>query len=158
MQKLMRKRILVPVVALAAIAVAGIAVAYFTASGTGSGTASVGTAAGVTIDSVSFDNTLYPGGSTTVRFTVTNVSADTAVTVDKVVADTRYGSTGVDGLPSGCEASDFTFGEVTVNASIPASGSTNATGTLSLADSSSNQDACQGAAPVLHLKVDNSGI
>lgn len=158
MRKLMRKRILVPVVAIAAIAVAGIAVAYFTASGTGSGTASVGTAAGVTIDAVTFDNALYPGGSTTVRFTITNASADAAVKVDQVVADTRYGTTGVDGLPRGCDASDFTFGAVSVNASIAASGSTNATGTLSLANSSGNQDACQGAAPVLHLKVDNSGI
>ncbi len=158
MRKLMRKRILVPVAAIAALAVAGIAVAYFTASGTGSGTASVGTAAGVTITGVTFDEALYPGDSTTVRFTINNSSADTAVTVDKVVADTSYGTTGVDGLPARCDASDFTFGDVTVNQSISANGSTTATGTLSMANSSANQDACQGAAPVLHLKVDNSGI
>lgn len=158
MRKLMRKRILVPVVALAALAVAGIAVAYFTASGTGSGTATVGSAAGVTITNVSFDSTLYPGGATTVRFTINNSSSDTAVKVDKVVADTSYGTTGVDGLPSGCDPADFTFGDVSVNASIAASRSTDATGTLSLANSSANQDACQGASPVLHLKVDNSGI
>jgi hypothetical protein len=158
MRKLMRKRILVPVVALAALAVAGIAVAYFTASGTGSGTASVGTVSDVTITGVSFDATLYPGGSTPVRFTIGNSSANTAVSVDKVVADTRYGTTGVDGLPRGCDATDFTFGDVTVNASIPANGSTTGSGTLSMANSSANQDACQGAAPVLHLKVDNSGI
>jgi hypothetical protein len=158
MRKLMRKRILVPVVAIAAMAVAGIAVAYFTASGTGSGTATVGSAAGVTITDVTFDDTLYPGGSTTVRFTINNTSADTAVSVDKVVADTAYGTTGVDGLPTGCDASDFSFGDVTVNESISANGSTSSTGTLSLANSTANQDACQGASPVLHLKVDNSGI
>jgi|SRR5215212_2597848 len=158
MRNLMRKRILVPVVALAAIAVAGIAVAYFTASGTGSGTASVGAASGITITDVSFDSTLYPGGETVVRFTINNSSADTAVTVDQVVADTDRGTNGITGLPIGCTESDFTFAAVSVNASIPASGSTSSTGTLRFADSGRNQDACQAALPVLHLKVDNSGI
>lgn len=158
MQKVLRKRILVPVVAIAAIAVAGIAVAYFTASGTGSGTASVGSAAGVTITDVTFDNALYPGASTNVRFTIRNASSDTAVQVDKVVADTAAGTNGITGLPRGCSEADFSFGDVTVNASIDASGSTTASGTLRLANTSANQDACQGASPVLNLKVDNSGI
>jgi len=157
MRKLLRKRILVPVAAIAALAVAGIAFAYFTASGTGSGTATVGSAAGVSIGNVSFDSTLYPGGSTTVRFTITNSSSSTAVSVDKVVADTAYGTTGVDGLPRGCSAADFTFADATVGRSIPASGSVDGTGTLRFADNG-NQNACQGASPVLHLKVDNSGI
>ena len=158
MHNLMRKRILVPVIALVALAVAGIAVAYFTASGTGSGTATVGTSAGVTIDNVTIADALYPGGSTTVRFTVSNPSADTAVQVDKVVADTSAGTNGITGLPRGCDAADFSFGDVTVNASIAASGSTDASGSLSLTNNNVNQDACQGASPVLHLKVDNSGI
>ncbi|HEX7289728.1 MAG TPA: hypothetical protein VF250_01265 [Conexibacter sp.] len=158
MRKLMRKRILVPVAAIAALAVAGIAVAYFTASGTGSGTATVGTVSDVTITDVTLPDTLYPGGSTSVRFTINNTSADTAVNVDKVVADTRYGTTGVDGLPRGCDAADFSFGDVTVSESISANGSTTGTGTLSMANTNANQDACQGASPTLHLKVDNSGI
>jgi hypothetical protein len=158
MQKLMRKRILVPVVALAALAVAGLAVAYFTASGTGSGTASVGTVSGVTITDVTLPDTLYPGGQTAVRFTINNTSADSAVRVDKVVADTSRGTNGISGLPVGCDEADFSFADVSVGASIPASSSTSATGTLRFADSGRNQDRCQGAAPVLHLKVDNSGI
>lgn len=158
MRKLMRKRILVPVVAIAALAVAGIAVAYFTASGTGSGTASVGTVSDVTISDVSFDSTLYPGGQTVVRFTLNNTSADAAVNVDKVVADASRGTNGITGLPVGCDEADFSFGDVSVGASIPASRSTSGTGTLRFADSGRNQDRCQGAAPVLHLKVDNSGI
>lgn len=158
MRKLMRKRILVPVVAIAAIAVAGIAVAYFTASGTGSGSASVGTVSDITITDVTLPDTLYPGGSTSVRFTINNTSSNAAVNVNKVVADLRYGTTGVDGLPRGCDAADFTFGDVTLNASIPANGSTSSSGTLSMANTAVNQDACQGASPVLHLKVDNSGI
>jgi len=158
MRKLMRKRILVPVAAIAALAVAGIAVAYFTASGTGSGTATVGTVSDVTITGVSFDNTLYPGGSTAVRFTVNNTSTDTAVKVDKVIADTSRGTNGISGLPVGCDAADFTFDAVSVGASIDASDSTSASGTLHFADSGRNQDACQNARPVLHLVVDNSGI
>jgi len=158
MRKLMRKRILVPVAAIAALALAGVAFAYFTASGTGSGTASVGTDSGVTIDSVTFDSTLYPGGSTNVRYTITNSSSNAPAQVGKVVADTSAGTNGVSGLPRGCSASDFSFGDVTVNAEIPAGRSLNGTGTLSFADTGANQDACKGASPVLHLKVDNSGI
>ncbi|MGN6190344.1 MAG: hypothetical protein ACTHOE_15750 [Conexibacter sp.] len=158
MRKLMRKRILVPVAAIAALAVAGIAVAYFTASGTGSGTATVGSAGGVTITGVSFDSTLYPGGSTTVRFTINNSSSDTAVQVGKVIADTRAGTNGITGLPAGCSASDFTFDDVTVNDSIAAGRSAAETGTLHFANTSANQDACQGARPTLNLVVDNSGI
>lgn len=158
MRKLMRKRILVPVVAIAALAVAGIAYAYFTASGTGSGTASVGTDSGVTIDSVSFDSTLYPGGSTVVRFTIANSSSDTAAQVGKVVADTSTYTDGISGLPAGCDPSDFSFGDVTVNTQIPAGRSVDETGTLRFADTGSNQDACKNASPVLHLTVDNSGI
>jgi hypothetical protein len=154
----MRKRILVPVAAIAALAVAGIAVAYFTASGTGSGTASVGSAAGVTITGVTIDDTLYPGASSTVRLTINNSSSDTAVQVDKVVADTSTYTNGISGLPDGCDPADFSFGDVSVNTSIAASRSTDTTGTLRFANTSANQDACQGASPVLHLKVDNSGI
>jgi hypothetical protein len=157
MRKLMRKRILVPVAAIAALAVAGIAVAYFTASGTGSGSATVGSAAGVTITNVTFDSALYPGGSTTVRFTINNSSSDTAVQVGKVIADTRAGTNGITGLPAGCSASDFSFGDVDVSASIPAGRSADETGTLRFADNG-NQDACQGASPTLNLVVDNSGI
>jgi hypothetical protein len=151
MRKLMRKRILVPVVAAMALAVAGIAVAYFTASGTGSGTATVGTAGGVTITDVSFGGDLYPGGATSVSFRVNNTSSDTAVRVGKVVVSSIR-------TPLGCDASDFGFADVDVNAEIPANGSTSGSGSLTLANSSSNQDACQGASVDLNLSVDNSGL
>lgn len=159
MRKLLRKRILVPVVALAALALAGIAFAYFTSSGTGSGRATVGTDANVAISIDSFDSTLYPGGSTVVRFTITNNSANTPVQVGKVVADTSYGTTGVDGLPDGCNAADFTFADVPVNTEILAGASVRGTGTLSMADpSNENQDLCKNTTPTLHLKVDNTGL
>jgi hypothetical protein len=153
MRKLVRKRIIVPVATIAVLAVAGVAVAYFTSSGTGSGTASVGTVADVTISPVTIATTLYPGGSSSVNFTINN-SSDTAVKVGKVVAD----SPAITGLPDGCLAADFTFADVTVNDTVPAHGTLDGSGTLKMTNSNISQDACQGQSPVLHLKVDNSGI
>ncbi len=160
MRKLMRKRILVPVAALAALAITAVAFAYFTSSGTGSGSATVGTDAGVTITGVTLPDTLYPGGSTTVRFTINNTSTSTAVQVGDVVADTSAGTNGISAasLPTGCDASWFTFDPVTVDASIPAGRSVGETGTLHFANASTSQDACKRASPTLNLTVDNSGI
>ena len=153
MRKLMRKRILVGLSTIAVLATAGIALAYFTSSGTGTGTASVGTVADVTIDPVTIADVLYPGTSSSVAFTINN-SSDTAVKVDKVVAD----SPAITGLPAGCEAADFTFDDVSVAADVPAGGSVSGSGSLAMENTAVSQDACQGASPVLHLKVDNSGI
>jgi hypothetical protein len=158
MRKIARKRILIPIATIAVLAIAGVAVAYFTSSGSGSGTASVGTDAGVTISPVTFDSTLYPGGSTTVHFTVNNSSSSSTVKVDQVVADTSAGTNGITGLPVGCSAADFHFAPASVGADIAASGSAAGTGTLSMDNTSANQDACKNASPVLHLKVDNSAI
>lgn len=149
MRKLMRKRILVPVTAIMALALAGIAIAYFTAGGTGSGTATVGADAGVSITNVTFDEALYPGGSTTVRFTVNNLSADTPVQIGDVVADSIV-------TAAGCDAADFSFAPVAIDAELAASGSDDYTGTLSMANTSANQDACKGTSVDLNLEVDNS--
>src|SRR6185312_14069202 len=97
-----------------------VAFAYFTSSGTGSGTATVGSAANaLTITGVSIDSTLYPGGQSVVRFTINNTS-DSPVQVGSVVADTSAGTNGITGLPVGCDASDFTFDDVTVGREIAA--------------------------------------
>lgn len=158
MRKLMRKRILMPVLAISALAVAGIAYAYFTASGSGSGTATVGTDNGLTIDPITFDSTLYPGTATDVRITINNTSTDTPAQVGKVVADTTAGTNGITGVSGNCLEADFTFADVDVNAEIPAGGSTTVTGSLAMANTAANQDDCKNASPELHLTVDNSGI
>jgi hypothetical protein len=148
---------MIPLAAVAVLAVAGVALAFFTSSGTGSGTASVGTDAGVTIDPVTIAGTLYPNGpAATVDFTINNTSTDTSVHVGKVVADTSAGTHGITGLPAGCSASDFTFDDVTVGNDIAAGDSIPGSGSLSMADSGVNQDACKNAHPVLHLKIDNT--
>ena len=142
---------------VAALVVAGAAIAFWTSTGTGAGTAAVGTDSGLPISAVTFGNTLYPGGKSPVSFTITNSSANSAITVAQVAADTSFGATGVTGLPGGCLAADFTFPTYTVNQSIPAGGTLNLTvptaGGLAFANTAVNQDACKGASPVLHLKA-----
>lgn len=159
MQSVQRKRVFVPLALILAFAISAAAVAYWTASGTGAGTASVGTDAGVTISPVTFTGTLYPGASVAVSFTVNNLSASTPAKVDKVVIDGSFGGgTGITGLPAGCLPADFTFADVSVNTEIAISGSQNGSGSLVMANTAVNQNACKNQSPVLHLKVDNSGI
>ena len=155
MKRYARKRlVLLGVVAVVAGMAAFGAYAYWTASGTGAGTATVGTDSGVTIVVTNTGAALYPGGSATITFHVQNDSSSSAVTVGKVVQDGP-----VTGLPVGCSAADFSFGDVTLNESVAASGNgANHTGTLSMANTASNQDACKNASPVLHLQTDNSGL
>jgi hypothetical protein len=155
MKRYARKRlVLLGVVAVVAGMAAFGAYAYWTASGTGAGTATVGTDSGVTIAVTNTGAALYPGGSATITFHVQNDSTSSAVTVGKVVQDGP-----VTGLPVGCSAADFSFADVTLNESVAASGNgANHTGTLSMANTASNQDACKNASPVLHLKTDNSGL
>ena len=153
-----RKRSRVIALGLVAVLVAGgAAIAFWTSSGTGSGTATVGTDSGLTITGVAFGNALYPGTKSPVSFTITNSSANSAVTVAQVVADTSFGTNGITGLPGGCDPADFSFPNYTVNQSIPASGTLNVTiptsGGLALSNTASNQDACKNATPVLHLRA-----
>lgn len=130
------------------------AYAYWTAAGTGSGTAAVGSDNGVDVVVTSTGSALYPGGSATITFHIHNNSTSSSAKVGKVVQDGV-----VTGLPSGCLASDFSFGDVTLNEEVAASGNgTNHTGTLSMANTSSNQDNCKNASPVLNLKTEASGV
>jgi hypothetical protein len=149
-----RTRILLGVIAACAALAAVGAYAYWTASGTGSGTASVGTDSGVSIVVTDTGSALYPGGSATITFHVHNNSTTSSVEVGKVVQDGP-----VTGLTGGCSASDFSFADVTLNETVAASGDgADKTGTLSMANTGSNQDACKTQSPVLHLKTDNSGL
>jgi hypothetical protein len=154
-----RKRLGISLGVVAAVVVSAVAIAYWTSSGGGSGTASVGTDNGVTIGNFAFGGALYPGHNTGVTFDIVNSSSTSKAKVGKVVADTAAGPNGITGLPSGCSASDFHFGDVTVNTEI-AEGATlsSVAGTLSMDNTAANQDACKNASPVVHLTTDNSGI
>lgn len=146
--------VIVGIVAIVAGMAAFGAYAYWTASGTGQGTATVGSDNGVSIVVTNTGAALYPGGSATITFHVQNNSTTSAVMVGKVVQDGA-----VTGLPGGCDPADFTFADVTLNESVAASSNgANHTGTLSMANTASNQNACKGQSPVLHLETDNSGL
>jgi hypothetical protein len=128
---------------VATLGVGGIAFAYFTANGSGTGSASVGSASPITI-SASAPDALYPAGpARDVTITVTNPGSGAqhvgSVSLDSVDADTA------------CVTSVFTMPAVTVDQTLAAGASTVVHGNLSMADSGSDQNNCQGASLTLNL-------
>ncbi len=148
-----RKRALAVLGCACAIGVAGIAVGYFTSSGSGTGTATVGSSSAVTLHAT-ISSSLYPGSSSPVSFTVDNPSSGV-----QRVGTVSLASISVDGAHSTCSTTltggnpDFTMAAVPVNQVInPGNGqSVSATGTLTMNETGTNQDACQGATLTLHL-------
>ncbi|MDR7385594.1 hypothetical protein [Promicromonospora iranensis] len=125
---------------------AGIAFAYWTATGTGSGTATTGESVAFTITSDPAVGTLAPGSAgQTVDFTVANTGEGTqyltAVTVALATAD------GTAWVPTGsCLAADYTAEVTTAPTAgeIAPGGSVSGTVTVTLANTTENQDDCQG--------------
>ncbi|HEX3898947.1 MAG TPA: hypothetical protein VHW74_07225 [Mycobacteriales bacterium] len=116
----------------------GVALAYWTSSGSGAGTAATGTTANVTVNETTPTTTLYPGGSVPLAGTFNNTNSS-AIKVGTVTAT-------VGTLPTGCVAADFTIsGTAPVNAEIPTGSNvgTWAGLTLTMNDTSANQDACK---------------
>jgi len=136
-----------------ALAVAGIAIAYFTSSGSGTGTATAGSSSAVTLHAT-ISNSLYPGSSSPVSFTVDNPSSGV-----QRVGTVTLASITVDASHSECKTTisggnpDFTMAAVPVNQVVnPGNGqSVAATGTLTMNETGTNQDPCQGATLTLHL-------
>ncbi|MGH8973284.1 MAG: hypothetical protein ACRD0C_08765 [Acidimicrobiia bacterium] len=171
----MRKKLAAIAIVAGVSLAASAAFAYWTANGSGSDTASVGTDSGVTVTINDFDgadldtddDTLYPGYSIPVHFTVENNSASSKVSVDRVVQDgpVTFAAVGED-----CVAAWFTFAPVDLdgpasaenlilNENGSAGDSVDGTGSLALSDlPATNQDSCKTAAPTLKIKVDNTGI
>jgi hypothetical protein len=153
MRWITKKRALVALVCTCALAVVGVAFAYFTSSGSGTGTATAGSSSAVTLHAT-ISNSLYPGSSSPVSFTVDNPSSGV-----QRVGTVSLSSITVDGLHSECKTTitggnpDFTMAAVPVNQVInPGNGqSVAATGTLTMNETGTNQDPCQGATLTLHL-------
>jgi hypothetical protein len=143
----MRKRVLLPFGGVVVLIVAAVAIAYFTSSGSGTGSATVGSSSAVTLHGTTA-STLYPGTSSSVSFTVDNPSPGT-----ERVGTIQLASVTTDAGHSGCVMTDFTMPAVVANQSFPSGNgqAVTATGTLSMANSASNQDACQGAPLTLNL-------
>jgi hypothetical protein len=145
-----KKRTMLVLGAVAVLAVAGVAVAYWTTSGSGSGSGAVASTNGSVVLHGTITNALTPGGSSPVAFTADNANSSSEQ-VGKVHAVVSIDKTHVE---AGCEASDFTISDVAENQVIAANSNgvalTNS-GSISMADTASNQNGCQGATISLAL-------
>ena len=156
MLKLTRRRMVVVLSALVALGIAAGAYAYFTSTGSGtSQTAAIGTSSNFNVTFGAPSGTMFPGsGSDSIPYTVTNagsgsqqLSAVTA-TVANSGANITSGGTAV----TGCLATWFTAGAGTVTpTTLAPNGQTgdsySGTVTVTMSDSGSNQDPCQGKTP-----------
>jgi len=146
MKFLKRKKVVVPLAIVAVLALTGGAIAYWTASGSGSGNATVGTSSALTVTAVSFGGPLYPGSSTPVTFSVNNPGS-------APIHVTSITSGGISTTGS-CLSSDFSFTNgTTLPADIPAGGSLAGTGTLAMANTALNQDACKSTSVGLTINA-----
>jgi|SoimicmetaTmtHMA_FD_contig_123_2707_length_1871_multi_2_in_1_out_0_2 hypothetical protein len=153
MRWITKKRAFIALGCTCALAVAGVAFAYFTSSGSGTGTATAGSSSAVTLHAT-ISNSLYPGSSSPVSFTVDNPSSGV-----QRVGTVTLASISTDAGHSECKTTltggnpDFTMAAVPVNQVVnPGNGqSVSATGTLTMNETGTNQDPCQGATLTLHL-------
>jgi hypothetical protein len=137
----------------ATLALAAGAYAYFTSTGSGTGTASVGNAAAMTLHGT-VSSSLYPGSSSPVSFTVDNPSSGS-----QRVGTITLASISVDGAHSSCSSAigganpDFSMPAVAVNKTFaPGDGqAVPQSGSLTMNETGTNQNACQGATLTLHL-------
>jgi hypothetical protein len=149
-RKIVTKKRFVVLGVVAVLAVAGVAIAFWTASGSGSGTGSVANSNGsLTLHGVISDE-LTPGSTSAVTFTADNAGTSSLQvgTVTSVVSiDEAHAE-------AGCKASDFTISPTVENQTIAAKGSGVSLakdGSISMADTAVNQDACKGATVSLAL-------
>lgn len=142
-----RKALLATGTAVAVLATGGAAYAYWSAGGSGSGSGTVESATGTLTLSATFPTAgLHPGGAVPVTYRASNAT-DTDLMLGAISAT-------VSTTPSTCLASDFSVNTVTANQVIPANTANvlvSATGTLTFANTSLNQDACKGATVTLTL-------
>ncbi len=150
-RKLLRnKRALSALGIVTVLAVAGVAVAFWTASGSGSGSGTVASSNGSLTLHGSIASGLAPGGSESVSFTADN-SGTSGLQVGTVHAVVSIDAVHAE---AGCKASDFTIADTGENQTIAAGTSGVAlanSGTISMTESASNQDACKEATISLAL-------
>jgi hypothetical protein len=143
---LRKKRALGVLSAIAVLAVAGIAVAYWSTTGSGEGSGKVAASNGTLALHGSITNALTPGSTSPVTFTADNTGTSSLQvgTVKAVVSTNK----------AGCEVEDFTIAATEENQVIPAGKSgvpLTKEGSITMADTAANQDACKGATITLTL-------
>jgi hypothetical protein len=132
---------------------AGAGFAYWTSTGSGTGSASTGASVAFTIASDPAVGTIAPGSAgQTVDFTVTNPGPGTQNVFG--VSVTMADSTGAAWVPDGdCDIADYTATITTAPTfgPIPAGGTTDGTATVTLTNTGSDQDDCQGQTVPLYF-------
>jgi hypothetical protein len=146
---LKKKRNVAALSVVAVLALAGMAFAFWTTTGSGSGSGSVAASNGTLTLHGTITSALTPGGSSPVTFTAdnTNKSSEQVGTVHAVVSIDEAHATG-------CKVADFTIADTAENQVIAAEKSGVAlenNGSISMKDTSENQDACKGATITLTL-------
>lgn len=146
----MKKKAAVAVAAAAlTVTAAGGAFAYWTTTGSGSGSATNASSNGTIVLHAAFGDGLTPGASEPVSFTADNGGSSSLY----VGTITMTGAT-VDAAHSGCAVGDFTMPSVDSKTTVPAHSTGFAlggSGTVTYADTSSDQSACKGAIITLNL-------
>ncbi len=136
MRKFLRTRYLAPMALVAALVLAASAWAYFSSTGAGTGTATVGSSSQVALSSDAVSG-LFPGGAdvpVTVHVHNPGSGAEYVGTISGSVADN-----------GSCLGSWFTVDSITYNANVAAGhDGADASTAVRMADSGTNQDACQG--------------
>ncbi len=146
MKTFMKKRVIVALSVLATLVVASSAYAYWTTTGSGTGSGSVSASNGTIVLHGTIDTALTPGATSAVHFTADNAGTSSLYvgSVHAVVSTDK----------PGCLVSDFTISDTVENQQVPA-GSTGlaltGAGSIAMADTALNQDACKGAAITLTL-------
>ncbi len=134
-----KRRLIAVAVVAVAIAIAGGAFAYFSSTGSGTGTAGVGSTSNIELSSPSV-GTLYPGGSA-VPVTVTIHNPGNG----NEYVGTISGSVADGGTGGNCLGSWFTVAPIVYDTNVTAGASPTANTTVTMNDSGTNQDPCQGA-------------
>ena len=127
------------------------AFAYWTSTGSGTGSASVDNPTGSVALKATITGSLVPGGTTPVALTASNPTNS-----DVRLGTVKLTSVAVDAAHAGCSTADFTMADVAENTTV-AKGASNAPlpaqGTLAMANTAANQDACKGATLTLTLSA-----
>lgn len=154
-----KRRVVVVLTSVLALAIVSGAFAYFTGDGSFTGSAgAVGSAANYSVSFGTPTGNMYPGnGSDTIPYTITNtgngtqqVSSVTAIVDSDANEDITVGDTGV----SGCQADWFAVsapGTLSTPVTLAPSGhsgdSYSGTITVTMKNSQTNQNSCQGQTP-----------
>jgi hypothetical protein len=146
----------IAVICIAAVLVVGgggAAFAYWSSSGVGTGEATTGTSEAFVVTSEeSTDAPLVPGGeSQIVAFTVANPSTATLALSSVVVIVADSDGSAWDAV-SGCSAADYVVGTPVITyGSVDGGGDVGGTVTVTMIDTSVNQDQCQGVPVPLYF-------